>query len=104
MRYLIAALLLASCADDIATRDYTVSACPAPPARGSTSLYPELCDRGAGAAPRFVTIEECARDLALPLPDGSWGIASTHPDRERCVDARAGALNTLDDVRRALTR
>lgn len=104
MRYALAALLLAACADDIATRDYTVSECPAPPARGSTAYYPETCDRGVGQTPRFVTIEACASELGLAIPSGSWGLSSTHPARERCVNAHAAALNTLDDVRTGITR
>lgn len=98
---LLAVLLLAACADDIATRDYTVTTCPPPPTQGQSI---EVCDRGVGQSPRFVTIEACAAELGLTIPAHSWGIASMSPARERCVAEGASALNTIDDVRRALTR
>jgi hypothetical protein len=102
MRYLLAALLLAACADDLATRDYTVAACP--PRIPSSEYAPEVCDRGVGQAPRFVSIEVCIVEVGLPVPTGTWGLDSTHPERARCVAQGAGYLETIDDVRTALTR
>lgn len=101
---LLAALLLAACADDIATRDYTIDVCPPPPAMGSTAWFPETCDRGAGQSPRFVTVEACAAEIGIAIPTGSWGFDSTSPARERCVAAGAAALVTIYDLRDALTR
>lgn len=103
MRYLAAALLLAACADDIATRDYSVTTCPAPPARGSTAYYPTACDRGAGQSPRFVTVEACARELGLAIPSGSWGGGGAHPALSRCFTATGVSLETIDEIRGEIT-
>ena len=99
MRYLFAAMLCAACADDLATRDYTIAECPAPFAQSVTAYWPEVCDRGAGQTPRFATVEACVAELGLTIPAGSWGNASTHPARERCVMEMRAALNTPADLR-----
>lgn len=102
MRHILAlaATLLVACADDLATRDYTVSVCPARPPAGQS---PTLCDRGAGASPRFVTVTACIDELMLRVPE-TWGLGSTHPDSERCAASGGAVLVTIDDVRAALTR
>jgi len=97
MRYMIAALLTVACADDIASRDYTVAACPAPFAQSVTAYWPEVCDRGAGQSPRFATVEACVADLGLEIPAGSWSNGSTHPQRERCArETRVGLVTPAD--------
>ena len=97
MRYLFAAMLCAACADDLATRDYTIAEGPAPFAQSVTASWPEVCDRGAGQTPRFVTMETCIAELGLAIPAGSWSNGSTHPARERCVmETRAGLVTPAD--------
>jgi len=99
MRYLIAALLTTACADDIATRDYTVATCPARFAVDD----PMVCDRGPGAAIRFATVARCVADLEAAIPS-TWSLSSTHPDEARCHAATGALLVTLDDVRRSVGR
>ena len=102
MRYLLAALLTAACADDLATRDYTLTTCPAPFAQSASAYELEVCDRGAGQTPRFVTIEACVAELGLTIPAGTWSMASTHPARERCVMETRAGLNTPADIREGI--
>ena len=91
-----AAAIATGCADDIATRDYTLDACPARP-RDPTSLG--VCDRGAGQVPRLVPVESCVMELGGDT-SVSWGFLSTHPAYERCRPWVTVA--TLDDIRAGL--
>ena len=99
MRYLFAAMLCAACADDLATRDYTIAECPAPFAQSVTAYSPEVCDRGAGQSPRFATVEACIAELGLTIPAGSWSYGSTHPQLARCAMETRSSLVTPADLR-----
>lgn len=102
MRSLLAAtLLLAACADDISARDYSIGECPSSPTQGQSV---EVCDRGVGQSPRYVSIEECAVELGLTVPSRGPTLTVGHPARERCVAAGGAALNTIDGVRSDLVR
>lgn len=98
----LAALLLglgACGTDDPTGRDYTAEACPSPVAAPDASPVDarDVCDRGRGYSPRFVTIEACLAELRLRAPEWGWGGRSTSPIYLRC---RPGVLvYTLDDVR-----
>lgn len=95
--------LVAGCAgDDLTARDYTVTTCPPRWGEGTPTAMPvEVCDRGVGATPRFVTVESCAADLGARLPE-SFALNGTHPDRARCIAQRGGALVTIADVARVV--
>ena len=97
---IVATLLVACGAESGASRDYTVSACPARPALGQS---PTLCDRGVGEEPRFVPVPECVAEVGRPMPN-PWSLGSTHPDSERCAAQGGAVLVTYDDVRTALSR
>lgn len=98
--FLTLALLaaLAGCADDLSTRDYSVSTCPPRPAPPND---PTLCDRGADQHPRFVTLMECILEVRIPIP-GTYGIGTTHPDSDRCAAMGGAVLVTIEDVRTGL--
>lgn len=97
---IVATVLVACGAESGASRDYTVSMCPARPA---PSQSPTLCDRGVGEEPRFVPVPECVAEIGLPMPN-PWALGSTHPSGERCAAMGGAVLVTYDDVRAALTR
>jgi hypothetical protein len=100
MRYLVAALLVAACApEEGAVRDYSLAACPPPWGPEVTNPVDRLtvCDRGAGASPRFVTLAACQSEVNPQPPHASYALESTHPARLMCR-ATIG-LVTIDDVR-----
>lgn len=99
--YVIAAALLVGCADDIAARDYTAEACPAPIADPSVEPIDarDVCDRGRGYVPRFVSIAACMAEARVRPGTMGWGLRGTSPIFARCWPAVS--VYTLDDVRNA---
>lgn len=103
MRALLAAALLVACASEPgAGRDYTLTTCPTPAELGSVSPL-EVCDLGAGAMPRFVSVSDCAtmagRDASALT---GWGCA--HPSAQVCATSMPRVvLCTLADVVRTGT-
>lgn len=97
--YVIAAALFVGCADDIAARDYTAEACPTPVADPSAKPADarEVCDRGRGYAPRFVSVRACMEEARVRPGAAGWGLRSTSPVFARCWPAVS--VYTLDDVR-----
>ena len=102
---LVLALTLAACGADpnspdanpYAGRTYSrVSPCPPAPA-GEISV----CDRGDGQTPRFVSIDECAREVGgTPPLSGGWN--STHPQRPECLSSARVGLSTIADIWRVV--
>ena len=100
MRDLFAALVVAACApDDTAARDYSLTACPPPwgVETGDVFARRTVCDRGAGAAPRFVTLAACQAEVNPQPPRTIYQFDSTHPADSRCF--ATVSLVTIDDVR-----
>ena len=104
MRALLAAALLVACASEPgAGRDYTLTACPTPAELGSVSPL-EVCDLGAGAMPRFVSVRDCA---AMAGRDWSRvvGGSCAHPSAAVCASSSPRVfLCTYTDVVNATYR
>ncbi len=102
---LVLALAFTACAPDptspdanpYAGRTYSrVSPCPTAP----TGMI-GLCDRGDGQTPRFVSDDDCVREVGGD-PNQSRGWNSTHPQRIECLASSRVGLTTIADFWRVV--
>lgn len=104
MRLLVALAMLvfaaAACGDDPADRDYTAEACPTPvadPDAGPVATR-DVCDRGRGYSPRFVSVSACMEEARVRPGTMGWGLrASSSPIFSMCWPAVS--VYTFNDVR-----
>lgn len=91
------AMLTTACGEDLAERDYTDTACPAPVDDDPVTAT-WVCDRGRGQSPRYVPVAACMEEVRVRATVSGFGLNSTSPNYQRC---RPGvSLFTIDDVRR----